>query len=315
MFFVVYFKTAKQHLVVPAIHVYKMDDVFQKFMNSSCNSNQMFLFHHPLNGYENAVNTAPNFYAEISDTFKIDEEYCFKGKIVKYFSKYFPFEYIIELNPNKLFLPRKDNYADAIEYKNHLRPFDPAVYNENRINEEPIPPTEPIPDEIEQVFVQATETSDEENVPQENDESIQIKQEPELLIMNESDEMEFDRILHGDIEVTAVQDVSDGMLNVSLEDTAEPLEQANSSVEQDHAPVEPEPVMTSARYQNDETVFDQTDLNESDEIVFGETGSFPKPMVCTEDNLTKHKDDPISGDLSYAPKVVVYQKLFKYCIY
>lgn len=101
MFFVVYFKAANQHLVVPAIHVYKMDDIFQKFMNYSCNSNQMCLFYHPLNGYQNAVNIEPNFYAEISDEFKIDEEYCFKGKIVKYFSKYYAFEFIIALNPNK----------------------------------------------------------------------------------------------------------------------------------------------------------------------------------------------------------------------
>lgn len=186
--------------------------------------------------------------------------------------------------------------------------MDPAVYNVHRLNEQPIPSTEPIPDEVEQVFVQETETFDEENAQHETDESIQIKQEPELLIMNESDEMEFDRILHGDVEDTAAQDVSDEMLNVSLEETAEPTEQMNSLVEEEDSTVEPTPAMTSASAPNhdNENVFDEKDSNENDEIVFDETGSFPKPMVCTEDILSKHKDDPISGDLSYALKVSVH---------
>lgn len=87
MFFVVNFTAAKQNIVVPAIFVHEMDKVFQKFMNYSCNSNQSILFYYPLNGYENAVDLVPNFQAEISNQIEEQKEFCFIGKILKYFSK------------------------------------------------------------------------------------------------------------------------------------------------------------------------------------------------------------------------------------
>lgn len=87
MFFVVYFACAKQHFVVPAVYIYHLDEVFQKFMNYSCNSNQKYLCYYPLNGYENNVGIEPNFVAEISEIIENDKEFCFIGKIVKYFSK------------------------------------------------------------------------------------------------------------------------------------------------------------------------------------------------------------------------------------
>lgn len=87
MFFVVYFKAAKQHLVVPAIYVHQKDSVIQKFMNYSCNSNQSHLIYYPMNGYENADAVEPNFGAEVSEIMDERKEFCFIGKIVKYYSE------------------------------------------------------------------------------------------------------------------------------------------------------------------------------------------------------------------------------------
>lgn len=92
---------------------------------------------------------------------------------------------------------------------------------------------------------------------------IVVKQEPELVIMNETDAAEFDRILQDGEDLN----LSNSLLNLSIEN---------------------EPSQT------------ESELNDSQEVEFEQVDSFPKSMICTEDVLSKFEDDPISFDLSYA---------------
>lgn len=120
--------------------------------------------------------------------------------------------------------------------------------------------------------VQENVIHDVEMAPEENsgsaDDAIEVKQEPELIIMNEDDAAELDRILQdGDEDL----DISNNLLNLSVE--------------------------------NGSSATELTDLNDSGEVEFEQVDSFPEPMVCTEDVLSKFEDDSISFNLSYAPKV------------
>lgn len=186
-------------------------------------------------------------------------------------------------------------------YKNRIRPQEPALFNPNRLYELPIPLIEPAAENMEPfLFEELTdgnpalenEQANEVNEVLENqnlliinvqenvidgaaqgenlgsrEDEIDVKQEPELIIMNETDAAEFERILQcGDEDL----DISNNLLNLSVEDEPSPTE---------------------------------SELNDSEEIEFEQVDSFPKPMVCTEDVLSKFEDDPISFDLSYASKV------------
>lgn len=192
-------------------------------------------------------------------------------------------------------------------YKNHLRRIEPPVFNPNRLNELPIPVIDPTREQIADenpalanervaedgymvlgnqslvhVFVGEAAIEDpaygqlvqqdDGNVDLENhglvNDEIEVKQEPELILMNEDDAEEFERILQDD------DDGSD--LSIDL---------ANLSVEYEQSPTEPD------------------ELNVSVEIEFEQVDSFPKPMVCTENVLSKFEDDPISHDLAYSSKV------------
>lgn len=146
---------------------------------------------------------------------------------------------------------------------------------ENSLNVEPvleaIEPTEP----IEQVNVQSTDTA--------NPDYIEIKVESELILMDDQDEEEFGQILQDDACTEKGDDLSDDLLNLSIETNDEELE-------------------TGATRERLTSEVAST-LNENDEIEFENVDSFPKPMACTVDVLSKFEDDPISGNLPYAPKV------------
>lgn len=161
---------------------------------------------------------------------------------------------------------------------NRNRVQEPAVYNQNRLNERPIPLIEPVAHPFEQVFVQ--EENGEDAI-----ENIVVKVEPEFIIMDEHDEAELDRILfeeNNDEQESTAQDLHNDILNLSIDENVDvfPAEGNEENVEQ---PTE--------------------ELNESYEIVFETVETFPQPMNCTEHVLSKHENDPISGDLAYAPKV------------
>lgn len=161
---------------------------------------------------------------------------------------------------------------------NRHRVQEPPIYYANRLNERPIPLIEPVTEPFEQVFLQ--EENGEAAI-----ENIEVKVEPEFIIMDEHDEAELDRILFeesADEQEPISQDLHNDILNLSIDENVEVLlaQEAEENVEQT-----------------------TEELNESNEIVFEEAETFPQPMNCTEHVPSKHENDPISGDLAYAPKV------------
>lgn len=199
---------------------------------------------------------------------------------------------------------KTDDYNEAITHRDRLRPQEPSLFNANRLNELPIPLLEPALENIEQVFVEDVvlenslnvepvlvamkptepiEQADVESTETENPDYINIKVEPELILMDDQDEEEFGRILQDDACTEKGDDLSDDVLNLSIENTDEQL-------------------ATGATREQLASEVAST-LNESNEIEFENVDSFPKPMACTVDVLSKFEDDPISGNLPYAPKV------------
>lgn len=86
MFFVVYFND--QHFVVPAICVYKYDEVIEKFINYAINPNQKFICFYPENGYEIHNVIVPNFDAPFATEIETAKNFCYWGNIKRYFGDY-----------------------------------------------------------------------------------------------------------------------------------------------------------------------------------------------------------------------------------
>lgn len=110
-----------------------------------------------------------------------------------------------------------------------------------------------------------------------NDE-IEVKQEPELILMDKDDEAEFERILQDDDDGN---DLSNDLTNLSIE--------------YEQSPSEPD------------------GLNVSVEIEFEEVDSFPKPMVCTEmsfQNLKMIRFHTICLMLKRCVSIEIYSKVF-----
>lgn len=198
-----------------------------------------------------------------------------------------------------------------------MRNKDPPVYNVRRLFERPLPPNlpdrleralvdneidaenpqldngnqllapDPEPQPFEEVLIENDNNIEIPNLVEEqhfpnieNDESavvdISIKEEEEFIIMDVRDEAEFDRIFDENMNnehKNTDENISGDLLNLSLE------------------------------AENVEPQIGTTNADEINDIEFEETESFPKPMACTSELLSKIDDDPITGNLPYATKV------------
>lgn len=122
--------------------------------------------------------------------------------------------------------------------------------------------------------------------------AIEVKVEPEFIIVDEHGEAELDRILFeesGDEQESIAQDLHNDILNLSIDENVEvlPAKEEEANVERS-----------------------TEELNQSCEIVFQTVGKFPQPMNCNEHVLPKHENDPISGNLAYALKVSYINSTF-----
>lgn len=88
MYFVVFLKKVKTHIVIPVKWVKDYNVTFEKFMNYSVNSNHPHLIY--WNGREGVVknneNVRPDFSVPINDKLSPNEA-CYLAKIIKYFGK------------------------------------------------------------------------------------------------------------------------------------------------------------------------------------------------------------------------------------
>lgn len=90
MFFIAYLSEPGTHIVLPVTWVYDYEELIQKFIRKSINSNQKCLVYFSkktIGGIPNGELDA-NFTAPTSTTFPIvGEEACFIAKITHYYSK------------------------------------------------------------------------------------------------------------------------------------------------------------------------------------------------------------------------------------
>lgn len=162
------------------------------------------------------------------------------------------------------------SYVDALEYGDRLRHQPPAIYNIARTREKPIPQTEIVANEVtnsigDDVFEPFGNEQNDEIDGYDN----RIDQEEELEQEQAQDQED--------------EEVPSLLIDFKQEDPLDIPEK------------------------------DQTELNailvddgnvSSDDDVIWESGNVPMPKLwCTEDVLTKHENDTISGKLPYAIKV------------
>lgn len=89
MFFVVYFKAAEKHLVVPKDWIYNSNIVLEKFINYSLNPNQTHLCYYAKEGFQINMIQPANFNCLMQTEFPFDaDEGYFEVNIIKYCSKY-----------------------------------------------------------------------------------------------------------------------------------------------------------------------------------------------------------------------------------
>lgn len=90
MFFIAYLVKPETHVVVPVTWVYNYEEIIQKFIRKSINSNQKCLIFYSKKNIDGIPDGSidGNFTAPISLVFPIaDEEACFIAKITHYYSK------------------------------------------------------------------------------------------------------------------------------------------------------------------------------------------------------------------------------------
>lgn len=91
MFFIAFLVEPKVHIVLPVTWVYDYEEIIQKFIRKSLNSNQKCLIYYS----KKTVDDIPdgridaNFTAPTSEIFPIrDEEACFIAQITHYYSEF-----------------------------------------------------------------------------------------------------------------------------------------------------------------------------------------------------------------------------------
>lgn len=122
-YFVVYLNILKRNVILPASWIQNIDIHYEKFINNGLNSSQTYRCFHTTN--EDAfIEGRPDGEYHVDFSLRLIEEGnlenyegCFLGKIKKF----------------------KRSYDDAVEYMERRRNQPPALYNENRLNEQPIP--------------------------------------------------------------------------------------------------------------------------------------------------------------------------------
>lgn len=123
MYFVVFLKALKKNVVLPTSWIENITNHFEKFLNYSLNSSQTFRCFHTTD--EDAfIESRPNEEYQVDFSLELIEQEngenykgCFLGQIKKF----------------------KWTYDDAVQYMERQRNKPPAIYNENRLNEQPIP--------------------------------------------------------------------------------------------------------------------------------------------------------------------------------
>lgn len=97
MFFIAYLVDVKKSIVVPAVWVYNFEELIQKFIRKSINSNQKCLIYFSkktVDGIPDGEIDA-NFTAPSSNIFpSIGEEACFVAKITHYFSEFIFLQFV-----------------------------------------------------------------------------------------------------------------------------------------------------------------------------------------------------------------------------
>lgn len=95
MYFVVYLQTLKKNVVLPAAWIQGIGDHFEKFMNRSINTSQLFLCYYTTNN-DAFVNGCPNkdfvpdFDSDIITEINANQPFdgCFFGKLKQFKRKY-----------------------------------------------------------------------------------------------------------------------------------------------------------------------------------------------------------------------------------
>lgn len=192
------------------------------------------------------------------------------------------------------------NHGDAVNFRNHLREKPPAVYNNARLTEKPLPNIDSDGDQDENAIenqVQNDENTEnlvglelnpdidiENGGPNANIEQVLllnddlilntnvIKEEMDPIAISEEDAAELSRILNEDSILSDENDSSELSYNGQKD--------ANTN----HSDSEDEAI-----------IWEKTDI------------AFPMPAKCTEDIMPKRENDPISGEIPFAEKVVKRQ--------
>lgn len=89
MFFVVYFCSAKKHVILPVFWVKDHELMIEKFINLSLNKNQEHLcFWSNKQNAQGEPHGVANFNAPLANDFSSTNDVCFMGKLVRYCRKY-----------------------------------------------------------------------------------------------------------------------------------------------------------------------------------------------------------------------------------
>lgn len=100
MFFIAYLVKPETHVVIPVTWVYNHEEIIQKFIRKSMNSNQECLIYYSNKNIDGIADGRidGNFTAPPSLVFPIaDDEACFIAKITHYYSKLNQFFFIFSI--------------------------------------------------------------------------------------------------------------------------------------------------------------------------------------------------------------------------
>ncbi|XP_055309118.1 uncharacterized protein LOC129573007 [Sitodiplosis mosellana] len=185
VYFVVFLRELRKNVVLPATWIKDIDKHYEKFMNNSLNSAQQHLCFYNSNAEAQIdgrpdENVVPDF----------NSEHCFHGKLKHYHVR----------------------YEDAVEFMNHLRHVEPAVYNQRRLNELPIP-------DLESQLTETTDFTDTLNTSydsaaDENAESVDSSGNDQSLVSS------LEEIINDPNQELEVSDVNDGEITNSTDPLA-----------------------------------------------------------------------------------------------
>lgn len=144
MYYVVYLIGIQRNIVVPIKWVRNGEEYLERYVDKSLNTTHTHLCFWRADAVENGKpnpNYVPNFSATIQHEFPCDEG-VYQCSIVKFKSEYRIIQMICVMSvllwlTSLLFFT--ENYEDALSYSEKIRKRAPAVYNQNRLLEVPIP--------------------------------------------------------------------------------------------------------------------------------------------------------------------------------